>query len=122
MYRRGRVGCERSASRSAPVWTWTSDKTAGLSFSKTAGDRVHLCDATEGRRLGNPIERRRQRRHRRVLPHFMSDFAVRAPVAVRSLCTAGVRENGGREGDDGFTVAARFQGHCAIRGTARPNL
>jgi uncharacterized protein (TIGR03083 family) len=127
MYRRGRVELLNTlggADPTTPVWTWSSDRTAGFVIRRmTQETAVHLWDATEAAGMVNPIEPALASDGiDEFLTHFLSDAAEgAAPVAgsVHLHCGDVAGEWTVREGDDGFTVAREHsKGDCAIRGAA----
>jgi uncharacterized protein (TIGR03083 family) len=127
MYRSGRVdliATMRSAETTAPMWTWSEDKTAGFVVRRmTQETAVHLWDATEAAGMVNPIEPGLASDGiDEFLTHFLSDPADDAePVAgsVHVHCGDVAGEWTVRESDEGFVVTPEHaKGDCAIRGPA----
>ena len=127
MYRRGRIALLKTlgeADPATPLWTWSSDKTAGFVIRRmTQETAVHLWDAADAAGMTNPIEPALASDGiDEFLAHFLSDVAEGAePVggSVHLHCGDVPGEWTVRESDDGFVVAREHsKGDCAIRGSA----
>ncbi|HEY0518575.1 MAG TPA: maleylpyruvate isomerase family mycothiol-dependent enzyme [Ilumatobacteraceae bacterium] len=127
MYRHGRddlLSALRSADPSSPVWTWSSDKSAGFVIRRmTHETAVHLWDATAAAGLVNPMEPNvASDGIDEFLTFFVGDAADgAAPVggSVHLHCADVPGEWTVRESSDGFVVAREHsKGDCAIRGDA----
>ncbi len=127
MYRRGRIELLKTmteADPATPLWTWSTDKTAGFVIRRmTQETAVHLWDATAAAGLVNPIEATvASDGIDEFLTHFMADVAEGAEAVGGSVhlhCGDVSGEWTVREGDDGFVVAREHsKGDCAIRGSA----
>ena len=127
MYRRGRVELVdtlRETDPATPMWTWSSDRTAGFVIRRmTHETAVHLWDAADAAGMTNPIDPTLASDGiDEFLAYFMSDVAEDAePVggSVHLHCGDVAGEWTVREGDAGLEVAREHStGDCAIRGTA----
>ena len=127
MYRRGRVGLVdalRDTDPATPVWTWSSDHTAGFVIRRMSQETaIHLWDAADAAGMTNPIEPALASDGiDEFLAYFMSDVAEDAePVggSVHLHCGDVAGEWTVRESDAGLSVVREHsKGDCAIRGTA----
>jgi uncharacterized protein (TIGR03083 family) len=127
MYRRGRVALLETLSEvdpATPVWTWSSDKTAGFVIRRmTQETAIHLWDATDTAGMVNPIDPTLASDGiDEFLTYFLSDVVEGAePVggSVHLHCGDVAGEWTVRETDDGFAVVREHsKGDCAIRGAA----
>ena len=108
-----------------PVWTWTTDHTAGWVLRRMAHETAaHLGDAAADRRHG-AVDRRRagQRRHRRVPAVLRPDAPDgTAPLggSVHLHCTDVAGEWFVVDGAEGGLTVTRehAKGDCALRGAA----
>jgi uncharacterized protein (TIGR03083 family) len=127
MYRRGRVALLKTLGETdpaTPMWTWSSDKTAGFVIRRMAQETaVHLWDATDAAGKVNPIEPTLASDGiDEFLAHFLSDVVEGAePIggSVHLHCGDVAGEWTVRESDSGFVVVREHsKGDCAIRGSA----
>lgn len=127
MYRRCRVELLKAlgeADPATPLWTWSSDKSAGFVIRRMAQETtVHLWDAADSAGMVNPIEASLASDGiDEFLTYFIGDegdgvAAVGGSVHLHCGDVAGewtVREEG-----SGFVVTREHsKGDCAIRGAA----
>ena len=127
VYRRGRVALLKTLGETdpaTPMWTWSSDKTAGFVIRRmTQETAIHLWDATDAAGMVNPIEPMLASDGiDEFLAHFLSDVVEGAePIggSVHLHCGDVAGEWTVRESDDGFVVVREHsKGDCAIRGSA----
>jgi uncharacterized protein (TIGR03083 family) len=127
MYRRGRVELLKTlgeADPASPVWTWSSDKTAGFVIRRmTQETAVHLWDAGDAAGMVKAVEPALASDGiDEFLTYFIDDpVEGAAPVggSVHLHCGDVPGEWTVREGGDGFVVAREHsKGDCAIRGAA----
>ncbi|MEP7113444.1 MAG: maleylpyruvate isomerase family mycothiol-dependent enzyme [Ilumatobacteraceae bacterium] len=127
LYEHGRIGLLQTLSAvdpAMPVWTWSSDKTAGFVIRRMVHETaVHLWDATEAAGLGSRLEPTLSSDGiDEFLTHFTGEVVEGAePVggSVHLHCGDVAGEWTVREGDDGFVMTREHsKADCAIRGAA----
>jgi uncharacterized protein (TIGR03083 family) len=127
LYSQGRTGLLttlREVDSTMPVWTWSSDKTAGFVIRRMAHETsMHLWDATDAAGLENPLEPTLSSDGiDEFLTHFTGDVvegAAQLGGSVHLHCGDVAGEWTVREGADGFVVTREHsKADCAIRGPA----
>lgn len=127
LYEHGRIDLLktlREADPAMPVWTWSSDKTAGFVIRRMAHETsMHLWDVSEAAGLGSPLQPALSSDGiDEFLTHFTSDVAEGAEEVGGSVhlhCGDVAGEWTVRDGTDGFAVTREHsKADCAIRGPA----